>query len=129
MNWAPEMGVRGWVLRAPLKGCRKAPTAHPELTIGQQVEHQFLVSTEAGIVPDGRGEDTVRPAGPPARPPRLSARPGTHSGVLSHLSRTFTSTSRCSSRYLGRGDGGQRRPSGGEGGKPPLVRAGEPETE
>ena len=52
--------------------------AHPALTVGQQVEHQLLVSTEAGIVPDGRGRGhrqarrpACRPA-PPVRPARHS---------------------------------------------------------
>lgn len=46
----------------------------------------------------------MRPEGPtPTHTPAMTTHPpGTHKGVLSHLSRTFTSTSRCSSRYLGR---------------------------
>ena len=63
------------------------------------------MSTEAGVVPEGEvgGAGVLsglqaQPAPPTPLPPA-----GTHKGVLSHLSRTFTSTSRCSSRYLGRG--------------------------
>lgn len=91
--------------------------AHPALTVGQQIEHQLLVSTEAGIVPEGMGEGAVRPARRP--PPRPPPRPGAHRGVLSHLSRTFTSTSRCSSRYLGRGTGVREHPREGKEGSLP----------
>lgn len=68
---------------------------------------------------------------PPTLPTPLPPA-GTHKGVLSHLSRTFTSTSRCSSRYLG--GGGQSLGQDGFGvwkgdlrkgkeEKPPQVRA------
>lgn len=66
---------------------------------------------EAGVVPAGRkgGCGGQRRRGPSRPPVQTPCQPGTHKGVLSHLSRTFTSTSRCSSRYLvgGRPESGQ----------------------
>lgn len=44
---------------------RMQPPAPNPLTIGQQVEHKFLMATEAGIVPEGKGPSAVRPAAPP----------------------------------------------------------------
>lgn len=71
--------------------------------------------TEAGVVPRG-GKEGIWKTGvrteAPYPLPALTAHPlGTHKGVLSHLSRTFTSTSRCSSRYLG----GRSEPGSGQG--------------
>lgn len=65
LSWALEMGVGGRVLRASLRGCRNAPTAHPALTVGQQVEHQLLVPTEAGVVPEGMGRGRHQARRPP----------------------------------------------------------------
>lgn len=69
--------------------------------------------TQAGVVPEGgRGvqEAVIGTEGAP--PLALTTHPpGTHKGVLSHLSRTFTSTSRCSSRYL---DGEKVKPGSGQ---------------
>ena len=96
LSWALEMDVGGRVLGAPLRGCRNAPTAHPALTVGQQVEHQLLVPTEAGVVPEGMGRGRRQARRPPPRSPHsLPARhsqgvlphsplPGTHRGVLPH---------------------------------------------
>lgn len=89
------------------QGCMQMGSKVSELTYRQTLTLSHRWPTGSAPTPHARrgrhstwGKGTaVSRAGPPCPPSYPAIH--THKGVLSHLSRTFTSTSRCSSRYLG----------------------------